>query len=1436
MRLQLSRDFFDNPVPPKVYLCTQSGTILGELDAYDLGGNFKWNSYSEIHFSVNRLRTDVITGETIVDPLWDKIEAPRTIMLSDGYGLFVIQDVSTNYSDSEVKEVSCFSFEYNLGSKYVNNFKTNTGEVDSIEVMLELERYGSDAKKDDMYKPANANLYDHNEMYFCRKYEASGDYTYEQVQISDEDAYKTHFGPNVIADDVLYVHGYANVKFYDPYDNDLSLIDIIMKYIPDWELGDVDYDLWNKERRISEDRIDIYSLFTTKIADVFECVVIFEYETEDGVLKKKVNFYAEEEDGLKEDGTTDSRYETDVFISRQNLANELNVNYSCDDIKTRLLVSGSENLDIREVNLGKNYIMNLDYYHSHKTDEQGNKIPDYEWMEQDLFEQYSKYEDAVEEYSPKYTESMQNWVKAYNAWDKLMNDVPVEGNVLLVGDEFKKLYCIYALYTPIKTYVKDTTYYIMDETGAMQQVDYELNENNFGDQTYYTMGDADTNEKALIKKLTLYHVYEDIKANKTDNILLRLKNDQSDTATIRLFNAKTTTDENGREIPDKDNPEYRINVTVMRAATGYTEELWNPDTKPDGGINLSAWIRGDVRIDHTGYGNVNMLKGFNVTHIGTMGAYLVLMKDERLKENIQDYGVRMLQEKQDIYTTIFQTQTEAMYSQEKYQCIASDEEPQHDVDAGTRWLDTHSNPAILYERTNAAIDKPFDARWNKLQLEDDAANYENYQRYIDNFDKLRTVQEVLVEKEREAQYWLDGYTVSNRIIDLENYKVKYILATDYDKDQTYYDKDGNELNPQPTSQTEIDDGNAYLEFKPNQSLEGDMQRVAMEHFGVAKELIARVSLDTNLPLYTFTTSFDADGKFYTSKPTGGYSKGDKWITGADYAPNGMEVKYIPTKYYIKGETYYVTQYNQATTYTDGIIYYDSFGNQLPQQPVNTQEVIDMEAYELSYVIANPQPESQLEVQNGDYYVVVHYLIEAKASNTGYSDDDWGEITTFAVYLKGQTPYVAYSNSRGVYQAWMDYYSNLTELESFFNEDQWKRLSPLIREDEFTDDNFLLNGLESEEERLEICQELMAAAAKELKTLSQPSLEFSMDMANILALKEFEPIVNQFALGNFIRIELRDGLVKKSRLLEVNLSFDDLSDFSCTFGNLVSGKSEIDLHAELLSQAISAGKQVATSAGEWQKSVDKSNKLEESINSGLADAALQVGRASGQAISWDEHGFFCRKYQDGSTDTYADQQIAIINNKLVFTKNNWATSEAALGEFEVDINGDGTKEKLYGLLAKAVVSGYIEGSTIKGGQLEIGGDGGIFRVNPNGSVEILSSGGQSVTSTNKLYADKFYTKIEYSDSTVFAEPNSTCELECKVFCYEEDITNQVLAQENPKAEFTWHNAKDSGWIATHKDGKPNVIIVTNEDVQRNTEITCIVNFDNTLIKEGNIDGE
>lgn len=1335
MFLSIPKDYFNNPTPPNIYLCNTARTRLGQLQAYDISGTFKWNSYSEIKFSVDRFYTDLITGEQKICPLFDKIESPRNIYVQN-IGYFALQDIDVSYDSKDTKTVSCFSLEYaSLSNKWLTNFHVNTGEVDSKEVLYNENVYGLDYSTDaDSFYELASGAFDPYESYYQQVYTDTDSYTYEQIQIVDETKYAEYLSKNEDADaqphEKLFKKRFANVQFYNKNKPQLSLLHLILENVPEWKIGNVDQSLWRKERKLSEDRIAIYDMLTTKLSETFGCV--FEFDTINGLI----NVYEETEDGMTDDNEVATRWETDVLISRDNLASQVSVNYSSDNIKTKLVVTGSDGLDIREVNLGRNEIMDLSFYHT------------LEWMEQDLFEAYDNYLDAVQEantgidslgmpsakYPMSYPDAMKGWVSAYNRWNDAMNAIPAEGNVVLIGDEFKKLYCGYTpantAYT--KSTISDSTKWvdtIYSDTKCTIAITDSEDEEAYLVQGYKLVYRAQdnryqvvenlflTSESALIKKLNLYHVDEDILANKTDNILLKMKNSASDIATIRIYDKRMiaseynpdfkyytkSSDDKYAEILIKDaidfsnqqqtfgnlyTNNYCVQSVVVKASHGVAEA---PDE-----YSLSTWIQGQLT-------NQRMnLVGYKITYIGTMGAYFVLSKDETNPENLKDYGVRLLEEKHKTYTSIFQTQTESMFSQEKYQCIAQDDEPEGDYKNGTKWLDTDSKPAVLKEYS--------DGSWVKASVTmspGDQYDYENYQRYIDNYEKLRAVQEVLVVKERSATYTLQGYEVPDRRI---------------------------VLNPTDGS-----------------SLEGNMLRAAEAHFNELtkstgeKYTITRVDLNTTLPLYTFMTSLDP---IVYSKNT------------SDFRP--LE------KYYVQ---------------TAPDVY----------APIAIADQTEFDAYD------------------GSTTEKTLYVIAS------------GHI--FAVYLKGTTPYVSYENSQGVYQMIMEHIKNATELNKFFTDDQWIRLSPFIREDEYNDDNFLLTGYESEEERIKICNELMEFASKELRMLCRPSLEFSMTMANLLALPEFEPLFHQFQLGNFIRVQIRDDYIKRSRLLEVALSFDDLSDFSCEFGNLVTTKSEIDKHAELLAQAVSAGKTVAKSSSSWQKSVDKTNTLETSIANGLRDAALAVGSASGQAISWDSTGMHFRKYKEGSTTEYEPEEMAIINNSLVATNDSWRTSKAAFGKYI--ING----EERWGPIAEYVTADTIEGKTIKGGSIQIGDETkNVFIVNEDGSVEIRSGGTNYVNAMKEIDdAYRYRVILTYDTSTIFSDINDNCKITCTIYDYNVDKTQAFMSN---GATFSWtrssYGGDDADWNKAHAKQTSNILIVTTEDVVKNATFACGVEIDGSFL--------
>jgi hypothetical protein len=336
----------------------------------------------------------------------------------------------------------------------------------------------------------------------------------------------------------------------------------------------------------------------------------------------------------------------------------------------------------------------------------------------------------------------------------------------------------------------------------------------------------------------------------------------------------------------------------------------------------------------------------------------------------------------------------------------------------------------------------------------------------------------------------------------------------------------------------------------------------------------------------------------------------------------------------------------------------------------------------------------------------------------------------------------------------------------------------------------------------------------------------MTMANILALPEFEPLFDQFQLGNFIKVGIRDGYVKRSRLLEANINFDNLSDFSCTFGNLATTKSEIDKHADLLKTAVTAGKQVAKSSGSWQKAVDKTNKLEEDISNGLADMSLAVGSASGQAISWDSTGMHFRKYRDGSATEFEPEEMAIINNALVATNDSWRTSKAAFGKYEI------RGEERWGPIAEYVTADIIEGKTISGGSIEIGEGNTKFIVNKDGSVEIKSGGTDYVNAMKEIDdAYRYQIVLTYDKSTIFSDIKDDCTITCSVYDYNVNITQKFI---DNGAKFSWIRTSysgqgDSAWNEAHKNQTTNTLKITTEDIVRNSTFSCNVEINETVLE-------
>ena len=398
----------------------------------------------------------------------------------------------------------------------------------------------------------------------------------------------------------------------------------------------------------------------------------------------------------------------------------------------------------------------------------------------------------------------------------------------------------------------------------------------------------------------------------------------------------------------------------------------------------------------------------------------------------------------------------------------------------------------------------------------------------------------------------------------------------------------------------------------------------------------------------------------------------------------------------------------------------------------------------------------------------------------------------------------------------------------FTDKQLEILSQFLREDEYVDDNFIKTDIDDIDTILKTKKELMECGRIELQKLCSPKLEFSMDMANIYALPEFEPIVNQFQLGNLINIVIRSDYIKRARLLEVNINFDDFSDFSCEFGELTNLRTPSSIHADLLSTALTSGKSVASNASYWDKTYETVTALSTLVKNGLLDAATTIKSIDGgQGIEIDKYGIHLRKI-DPATGLIDKNEGWIVNNQILYSSDNFKTSESVFGEYK--ING----ETMWGVLCKAIMSGYVAGCTIEGGTINIGE--GAFVVNSDGTVTMNSSnnvisGYAKDSDLNKLkeqvekidFQNIYDVEIIVSGPTIISNSTDESVLTCKVSLWNTDITDTLDSSLFAWKRISYDHDSDEIWNSMPEHHGIKSIIINADDVLENSSFICEVDL-------------
>lgn len=264
--------------------------------------------------------------------------------------------------------------------------------------------------------------------------------------------------------------------------------------------------------------------------------------------------------------------------------------------------------------------------------------------------------------------------------------------------------------------------------------------------------------------------------------------------------------------------------------------------------------------------------------------------------------------------------------------------------------------------------------------------------------------------------------------------------------------------------------------------------------------------------------------------------------------------------------------------------------------------------------------------------------------------------------------------------------DVLDMETFLGEELWLQLCTYRNEDTYSNENFISEGL-TNNEIFENAKEFLEQANKEIIKSATLQHKITAKLKNLLVMSEFQPIVEHFKCGNWLRIKVEDS-VYKLRLLEFNIDFNNLDDIDVEFSDVVKTSDGYTDVKSILDQASS----MASSYGAVTKQVTNNKKsatlLNNWVQNGLDLTKTKIiDTADNQEQVWDSHGMLFRKYLI-ETDTYDDKQLKIINRGVYLTDDNWQTARAGIGNFAFYNPQTKKTEQAYGVIADTIVGNVI----------------------------------------------------------------------------------------------------------------------------------------------------
>ena len=364
----------------------------------------------------------------------------------------------------------------------------------------------------------------------------------------------------------------------------------------------------------------------------------------------------------------------------------------------------------------------------------------------------------------------------------------------------------------------------------------------------------------------------------------------------------------------------------------------------------------------------------------------------------------------------------------------------------------------------------------------------------------------------------------------------------------------------------------------------------------------------------------------------------------------------------------------------------------------------------------------------------------------------------------------------------EYVQEQLDFQNYLGYDLWVEFCAYKREDKYSNSNYISDGLNNAE-LFERALEFIKIANKEIYKSSELQHSISSSLKNLLVIDKFKPLTQYFCVGNWIRVRI-DDLVYKLRLLDYEIDYDNLSNINVDFSDVLKLADGVSDVKSILDKSASMGESYDSVKKQAEQGAQSNSMLNNWVEKSLDTTLVKLTNGSeNQSYIADSHGMLFRQY-DPLTDTFSPEQLKIINSMIAFTKDNWKTSQAAIGKFTYYDPADRLWKESYGVIADTIVGNIILSQNV-----------GIY--NPTGSISmdenglVITTNGSDAIDTNAILVQK---QITQDDGTTTLE---------KLFYIDED-GNLVL-----NGSVRIHSTSD-GSDSTLEDSVSQVTMV-NSDV-------------------------